>query len=61
MIFLGFPCSHANAACTGLCAASAVTRENDELRENKLMGWTQGSRRREIASGRPAEIGRLRS
>jgi hypothetical protein len=42
MIFCGLPCSHEKAAWTGLCAASAVTRENDELREKIAMRVVSG-------------------
>jgi hypothetical protein len=42
MMVFGFPCSHAKAVCTGLKAASAVTREKAELREKKDMRLVSG-------------------
>ena len=42
MIVFGFPCSQAKAACTGRCAASAVTREKAELRGKNAMRMVSG-------------------
>jgi hypothetical protein len=42
MIVLGFPWSQAKAAWTGLCAASAVTREKAELWEVEAMLLASG-------------------